>query len=255
MQIETLRSIFIKPQKKGVPISGGATGFLVRSSAGTLLVSARHVFTALDNETGSPLSKDGAPDAFLVELPIKAENDGRVIFTSLEVKTCDTDDKGDLIEQKWFDHPVHGSKVDIAAVAFPHGYDQDLLTPLKNTLPFVACPPPSALFPPTTPVSVIGYPFARKGPQGTAVWTTCNVASEYGTEDDLFFYVDGATRPGQSGSPVVKFAPDGNLSPFGGIISNGRPASHFAGLYSGRINKESDIGKVWKPEVISGLCG
>ncbi len=105
-------------------------------------------------------------------------------------------------------------------------------------------------FPPTLEVFVIGYPFGEFGPGQTALWTRGTVASEYGTPDAPFLLIDARSRQGQSGAPVVKFDLHGNLSPFGGIVSGVGPAYVLGGLYSGRINPQSDIGTVWKSETL-----
>lgn len=68
------------------------------------------------------------------------------------------------------------------------------------------------------------------------------------------FYIDCRGREGQSGSPVVAHRSGGWVT-----LKNGDRKSFnaevwaFLGIYSGRINMQSDIGRVWKREAIGEL--
>jgi hypothetical protein len=92
--------------------------------------------------------------------------------------------------------------------------------------------------------------------KGTAIWVRGTIASEPGIDyDDLpRFLVDARTRVGQSGSPVIRVSVDG-LTPtvdWGVAIYNG-PVMRLVGVYSGRINQESDLGYVWRVGVINDI--
>jgi hypothetical protein len=70
------------------------------------------------------------------------------------------------------------------------------------------------------------------------------------------FLIDSRTRPGQSGSPVIAYS-GGGAHVLEKVVSvGGGPRERFVGVYSGRINDQSDIGRVWKRkalvEVIDG---
>lgn len=97
------------------------------------------------------------------------------------------------------------------------------------------------------------------GNQNAAICTLSSVASEpelgitkNGVQLPIFL-VDAKTRSDQSGSPVFYhnnngFRRNGNrLSLFGG------PVSFNVGIYSGRINRDSDLGYVWKWSVIKEI--
>jgi hypothetical protein len=67
------------------------------------------------------------------------------------------------------------------------------------------------------------------------------------TPENPVFLIDCRTRPGQSGSAVIAYRPSGYRR-----YENDRVVSHFTGkaweflgVYSGRVNSESDLGKVW----------
>ena len=100
-------------------------------------------------------------------------------------------------------------------------------------------------------VSVIGYPFGLlTGGLPIGIWATGFVASEpdfnaYGDMPTML--IDCRTRQGQSGAPVLAFREGGAVSMTDGstqILSG--PAKRFLGIYSGRINDDSDLGIVWK---------
>jgi hypothetical protein len=108
---------------------------------------------------------------------------------------------------------------------------------------------PIAVFP-TSSVSVIGYPFGITVGGGTAIWATGFVASEpeMNYEGLPVFLIDCRTRQGQSGSPVISFhaARTNVLLEDDTAPMFSKPVYRFLGIYSGRINAESDLGKVWK---------
>jgi hypothetical protein len=68
------------------------------------------------------------------------------------------------------------------------------------------------------------------------------------------FLIDSRTRPGQSGSPVIQYSKggavplaDGSTGVFAG------PVERLVGVYSGRINDQSDLGFAWKRTVVSDI--
>jgi hypothetical protein len=106
---------------------------------------------------------------------------------------------------------------------------------------------------PAEAVSVVGFPFGIQGGGSLAVWASGFVASEpdidYG--DLPVFLIDCRSRPGQSGSAVIAHRSggavtmaDGSTGVFGG------PVTRFLGIYSGRVNDQSDLGIVWKASAI-----
>ncbi|WP_416960774.1 S1 family peptidase [Streptomyces sp. Agncl-13] len=103
---------------------------------------------------------------------------------------------------------------------------------------------------------VLGFPFGDTGSWPFAVWTAALVASEpmRGWDGLPGFLLDSRTRPGQSGSPVLM-----HLRPGDSVFVNGDVHLHeewvtaLVGVYSGRINKESDLGMVWTAETLFDL--
>ena len=109
----------------------------------------------------------------------------------------------------------------------------------------------------TEDVFVVGFPFGYKstGYDGWyAIWNNGTIASEYEKElvipvDSLLneneyivadaFLIDAKTREGQSGSPVLAMVTEDNAK--------------LLGIYSGRTNKDSSLGYVWKIDIINQI--
>ncbi|WP_204792457.1 hypothetical protein, partial [Aeromonas dhakensis] len=73
------------------------------------------------------------------------------------------------------------------------------------------------------------------------------------TDDNPVFLIDCRARQGQSGSPVVAYRAGGYRQYRDGTISSvmsATPKWEFLGIYSGRVNNESDLGRVWHVSVI-----
>jgi hypothetical protein len=103
---------------------------------------------------------------------------------------------------------------------------------------------------------VIGFPFGITGGGLLAVWATGFVASEPSVDFDNLpvFLIDCRSRPGQSGSPVVAYRGGGAVAMQGGGTSIFTGAVwRFLGIYSGRINEQSDLGIVWKAAAVQEL--
>jgi hypothetical protein len=88
------------------------------------------------------------------------------------------------------------------------------------------------------------------------VWATGFVASEPAVNyNDLpVFLIDCRSRPGQSGSAVIAYRSGGMVALEDGssAVYNG-PVTRFLGVYSGRVNEQSDLGFVWKAQALSEL--
>jgi hypothetical protein len=120
----------------------------------------------------------------------------------------------------------------------------------------VGVPATDILVTPGDAVSVVGFPFGLSGGGRFAIWATGFMATEPEIDYDAkpIFLIDCRSRPGQSGSPVI-------ASRSGGLVTltNGEavmfvgPQMKFLGIYSGRINDQSDLGIVWKRTAIVEL--
>ena len=105
----------------------------------------------------------------------------------------------------------------------------------------------------------LGYTVKSKE-EPHAVWTSGSVATDPDLDmvinDETLpaFLIDSRTRQGQSGSPVIYYSDAGiDLHHNGGRSMWGEPFMKEIGIYSGRIDKESDLGYVWKWKVIKEI--
>lgn len=231
----SLRSLAVLAQFEDAELAT-ATAFVITYCGRPYLVTNWHVVAGRNPEDGRALSDTGAvPDRLAVmhhiaNAPGHWERRTHMLY----------DDGGDPL---WLEHPVHGRSVDVVALPIPEQIDGLRFFPydLDN-------PGPRIVFGPSNAVSIIGFPFGLSGGGGLGVWMQGTLATEPSVEyrEMPLLLVDSRTRTGQSGSPVILYRTDGYTTEDGSMIDNGVPATRFIGVYSGRINKESDLGRVWK---------
>lgn len=238
----SMASLLLIVKAKGERI-GTATGFLVRKSKSVLLVTNRHVLRGRNNNTDEPLSKTGAiPD----ELEIYHNKKG-----SVGQWTCLTELLYDNNETPiWLEHPELKGKADVVVLPLTstEGIEVFDYDPSNPGQPIK--------FGPTQIVSIVGFPFGRTAGGCLAIWVSGWVATEpMVNHDDLpQFLIDSRTRQGQSGSPVILYRDGGLVALEGGNNSVFNvPVTRFVGVYSGRINKDSDLGVVWKVEALEAI--
>lgn len=111
---------------------------------------------------------------------------------------------------------------------------------------------------PSDSISIVGFPFGFRSKDGFPIWINGSLASEPDVDydDRPAFLIDARTREGQSGSPaILHLTPNGRPTLFtdGSVRSYGREMSFLLGIYSGRLNKNSDLGIVWRTEVIQEI--
>jgi hypothetical protein len=106
-------------------------------------------------------------------------------------------------------------------------------------------------------IKVIGFPEGRSSHSSLPIWLSGYVASEpsFDIDDRPYFYIDCATTPGCSGSPVYKYSGGGTYAtPDGGSVLSGKKPNKFLGIYSGRIQEGLTIGRVWKASALSAFA-
>lgn len=110
---------------------------------------------------------------------------------------------------------------------------------------------------PAEAISVIGFPFGLSSTGRFPIWATGFLAQELGivTPDNQTFLVDCRTRQGQSGAPVIAYRANvyTYVNASGKVlttIGSGSAKWEFLGIYSGRVNSESDLGRVWHTSAI-----
>jgi hypothetical protein len=152
----------------------------------------------------------------------------------------------------WLEHPMLGSKIDVAAIKLPSE-----IAPHFMAINEVATAPFSTRV--GDDVFLLGVPSGiRTGP--FPIWKRATIASEpeIGLDGLPKFFVDTASSKGMSGSAVVRYGSsgqtdDGNFTQFAGPV--GRPI----GIYSGRIPSaeasDPQLGIVWRIEVVDQIIG
>lgn len=192
----------------------------------------------------------------------------------------------------WLEHPVYRNKIDIVALDVTDIYSNSISAlcsigncnyaeiPLYENIGDVPFTPKV-----TDKVFVVGYPYGYSTTfkRYLPIWSGATIASEY--EENLTipinyadtlhkihnkmaveidpqkrkelakdicavykyevptFLIDSKTRAGQSGSPVLFKSPVHSL----------KEEYYLIGIYSGRVNETSDLGYVWKVELIKEI--
>lgn len=235
------------------------TGILTRRSGQMWLVTAGHVLTGINPITGEVGNRFGAvPKHVQIRLPHTS-----AFWMHLWQKQPLYDFDG---QPRWLQHP-RGPLVDVVALPLTesapigHANVNEAEWGPWNTEEMIRLELPWALDVPLAPISldvadelsVVGYPFGITGGAGLAIWTHGWIATELKFDhDDLpMFLLDARTRSGQSGAPVVFFSRSGQFPTGKGIAFGlGDHLLRFMGIYSGRINEQSDLGRVFRADAV-----
>jgi hypothetical protein len=222
------------------PLSTG-TAFVCESPKGPVLITNWHNVTGRNPQTKQPLSKTaGIPDTMRI-VHNRATQLGQWIQVTESLYTNG--------KPLWIEHPTLGNKADFVALPLTSLVDVRLY-------PYDLLGGPAIAMNPAEAISVVGFPFGLQAGGSLAVWATGFVASEPQIDFNALplFLVDCRTRPGQSGSAVIMHRNGGSVAMQGGgtALFDG-PVTKFQGIYSGRINDQSDLGLVWKAKAISEL--
>ena len=241
------RAIYIEMYFNDQFISSG-TAFCCESNKGAVLITNRHNFTGRNQETSELLSKTGAiPNR--IKLKVRASvlvGKHRIINTqdtlTIEINLYEHIETFD--NPLWFEHPLLEEKIDVVGLILPK-FDEWSPSFVHIDLDWYSWQVAEKL-------SVVGFPFG-KSVNGFAIWATGYIASdpEIDYEGLPVFLIDCRTRSGQSGSPVISEFRKGEMvyyeeKHFFPLITQ----TYFLGVYSGRININSDIGVVWKAETV-----
>ncbi len=236
------KSLSLEMSVDGQRLATG-TGIICASPAGPVLVTNRHNLTGRHQTTGQPLSPTGGlPN----EVRIAHHRRGKLGELETIVESV-LDASGSPL---WVEHPTLGARADIVALKLT-------LNDGVQLYPYDASTPGADIFVgPSDAISVIGFPFGIAAAGFLPIWATGFMASEPDVDFDGVptFLVDCRTRPGQSGSAVVAYRSGGMVAMAdGSVAAFDGPVHRFLGLYSGRINAESDLGVVWKVEAVRDL--
>jgi hypothetical protein len=218
------------------------TGFVAQSPKGPVLITNRHNVTGRDQNSNQPISSTGGvPNT----ITIMHNQKGKLGWWVNRAEPLFNEER-----PLWHEHPKLGSKADFVALPLTKLDDVELYPYAPDK------PGEDILVGPADVVSVIGFPFGIAAGGGLGVWATGFMASEPDVDQDglPMFFIDCKSRQGQSGSAVIAYRSGGAVAMrTGGSEMFGGPVWRFLGIYSGRVNKESDLGIVWKAAAISEL--
>ncbi|GLE55938.1 hypothetical protein BKG69_06480 [Mycobacteroides chelonae] len=242
------------------------SGFFYTADGKDFLVTARHNFTGWDEVRNEPKSSRGVgPTHVRISLWPSHPEGGYDIAEAIRMRVYQyelfqdpADDESDPFP-RWLEHPQLGPKFDVAAlrVSIPTQHSVHY-HPWSKDDPDVAIPSRKLWV--TQPISIVGYPYGLNS-NNLPLWVQGTIASE----PDLMYLIDGEpmplfiadarTREGQSGSPVIQFRhPDSVVVLDNGIGITKGTQSKLIGIYTGRVNRESDLGFVWQIGEVDRLC-
>ncbi len=234
----SLKAIYLEVFFDKMKLATG-TGFFVRSSKGPVFITNRHLVTGRDQNTGKPLDDEYSSIPNYGKLIIRDDNKPR------EYKFEYYSDNS-MAKPIWFEHPLYGAKCDVVGI---------LLSDLEHVIHnYVDASEEWRSIEIAEKVHVIGYPFGMN--ENLGIWVTGHIASEPEVpyKGMPSFLIDSRTRQGQSGSIVIRRLNESDTVVHGGFQykATGKMVSDI-GIYSGRVNKDSDLGIVWKMEIVRDI--
>lgn len=241
--LPSVQSLFVTAMV-GETALGTGTAFVVEHAGQAWLVTNWHVAAGRNPITGEARHPSLAtPD----RLRVLHNGESLGQWTAVDYALFAADD-----QPVWREHPAYGRRVDAVAIRlneqpgvrfYPYSFTIDPMFRLSAVV--------------SDDVSIIGFPFGLTGGGGVALWSRGAIASEPDLDyNDLpSFLIDSRTRPGQSGSPVIVYSSGagGHRLHGGSLTVGGGPKTRFLGVYSGRINEQSDLGFVWKASAIQDI--
>ncbi len=218
-----------------------ATGFVVMHKTRPYLITNWHVVSGRDPATGKPLSPSGAIPDKIVIAHHDSQQLGRWVPREEQLFVGG--------KSRWLEHP-DGRAVDVVALPLTEADSAIRFYPIDLGLADF-----DMLVQVAMTVSIIGFPFGLAASGALPIWKTGHIASDPDIEyqGKPAFLVDSTTRGGMSGSPVIVRQYQGYSDSKGNVFMATGPATRFVGIYSGRIHDQSDVGIVWKPEVLQRI--
>lgn len=227
------------------------TGFIYKSDSKYYLITNWHNVSGRNPFTGEYISNNQAiPDIFSTMFRDKEQP-----ANCLRKQILLYNDE-DMLSPIWLVHPDNKEKVDVVAIPlgseivdefrlFPITdiqFDNDFRSEVSDD------------------VFVIGYPFSNVTYLQMPIWKKGSIVSEpdINLDNTPKIFIDTATRPGISGSPVI-FQRIGIHGYDGKAVSDNVSIGRirgFLGIYSGRVGKDefkAQLGIVWKGDVINEI--
>ncbi len=234
-------------------VLASATGFLVRHqrlfSNITYLVTNRHNLRGRNNDTNECLDETYAAIPDSVVVVHNGPNKPNQVGTWTQKAEPLYDDEGRPL---WLEHPDLGGQVDVVALPLVNLGASNLDLHRID----IWSPETSIFIGPSEVVSILGFPFKHTAGGSFAIWIQGAIASEPLLDMDELprFLIDARTRKGCSGSPVFAYRSAGLVTLQDGLLHQfPHPIWRFLGVYSGRIDDRTDLGFVWKKQVITEI--
>lgn len=242
IQSPSLKSLFLELVSEGKVVATG-TAFVYSVDGRPFLITARHCLTG-KRANGEFISKTVKWQPSRMRLHLRTNNGTTLVHEAPLAN--------ESFDPTWVEHPIHLSRYDLAAVPFPGAAQRsDLPTPWSEA------DVPSKLMV-TDEVNIVGYPFGLRAGENLPIWAKGTIATEPALDYDGLptLLVDSRTRTGQSGSPVIQFFRPGQMVPEadGGMAAYTGPVTRLVGVYTGRVNEQSDLGFVWRMSAIDEIC-
>lgn len=249
VSIPTMKSLFIEMYFGETLLSSG-TAFLAANDQQShcALITNRHNVTGRRQDNNLCLSKTAAiPDNIVIYFHKNGCRTDEWIPVKLPLYRPDG-------SPFWIEHPRLGAKADVVALNLSWGSDVWKMPYYMKTKHDRS----NIVVGPAEPVSVIGFPFGLSSFGKFPIWATGFLAQDLDliSPDNPVFLIDCRSRQGQSGSPVIAHRPSGARRKEGNSIIatlNHENVWEFLGIYSGRVNAESDLGIVWHVSMVEEL--
>lgn len=233
-----------------------ATGFLCSLNRKIFLVTNHHVVSGRHFQTNEFLHKSGAIPGYLkleihcVEMIREFTYNPKKL--NFEINLYKSDENYDsYVNPIWFEHEKKSNRIDVVAIDISnhiHHFPQfkffpfDLIKEIQS----------EKILSVMDEVFILGYPLLTKlTPSQYPIHKNATIASEPNVYKDFpLFYIDGKTKSGMSGSPVVKKSTL-NVRNDNETISLGVIEYDLIGIYSGRESQakeeyEAELGIVWR---------
>jgi len=226
------------------------TGVIYERNEKFYLITNWHNVTGLNPITKEHLGNNGGiPD--VIVLTLQTQKKPFIKWDNFTFNLYDENKNAD-----WYVHPKHKELVDVVAIELEIDESfKGIFHPINN-IKF-----DDFKLEISDDVFILGFPYKIKGGGQFPIWKKGSIA----TEPDIDFerlpkmFIDTASRPGMSGSPVIfrrtgihQFTNEQKKPDF--ILGR---IQGFVGIYSGRVigktELDAQLGIVWKKEVIDEI--
>jgi hypothetical protein len=224
---------------------GLPTGFVWEDAGRFFLITNWHSVSGKDVFTKKHTSKKTAAEPNNLRVWWNHKGPLGAKFTTVEAIR----DQGNM--PLWLVHPQHGNDIDVVALPVtPH--------PNAEMYPINRMNQTDLLLQVGMDVYVLGYPFGI-GTVGLPVWKRGSIASEPEVfpPGQAHMLIDTASRPGMSGSPVIRRSWGSHQEKNGNLVVGAPTATEFIGVYSGRLASteplDAQLGIAWPARLVSEI--